>query len=179
MQTYTGLQLWPLDPCSSDIYIEDIAHSLALQCRFAGHCRVPYSVAEHSVRVSLLVEEWREGWPDAREWAFAALLHDAAEAYLVDLPRPVKRCVEGYAEAEARLEGAIAVRFNLPHTEALAALIKRADNTLLATEARDLLGPHPAPWALLPPPLPEVIEPWPWQEAEWRFIKRFRELKAP
>jgi len=179
MQTYSGRQFWPLDPCSSDVDITDIAHSLALQCRFAGHCRVPYSVAEHSVRVAMLVREWLHmdaTDPAPRRWVLAALLHDAAEAYLVDLPRPVKRCVQGYAEAEAHLETVIAVRFDLPHDPALGALIKRADNVLLATEARDLLGPHPAPWAGLPEPLPRLIHPWPWTFAEKRFLEVFAEV---
>jgi hypothetical protein len=55
IQTFTGRQYWPLDPREGDVYIEDIAHALSLQCRFTGHCRSFYSVAEHCVRVSHVV----------------------------------------------------------------------------------------------------------------------------
>jgi 5'-deoxynucleotidase YfbR-like HD superfamily hydrolase len=96
-QTFTGLQFWPCDPRREDVRVEDIAHALALQCRFAGHCRVPYSVAEHSVRVAEWV--WDETSGDRRA-SLAALLHDASEAYCVDVPRPLKPYLTGYREIE-------------------------------------------------------------------------------
>lgn len=78
MQTFTGRAYWPCDPLPSDVYIGDIAHALARLCRFNGHVIVPhYSVAEHSVRCSRIVES---------NLALAALLHDAAEAYVADVP---------------------------------------------------------------------------------------------
>jgi uncharacterized protein len=95
IQTYTGKQFWPLSPLPEDIVIEDIAHALSMQCRFGGHVRTFYSVAQHSVHVSLLVEP---------QYALWGLLHDAAEAYLVDLPRPIKKFSEMgllYQEIEA------------------------------------------------------------------------------
>ena len=78
MQTHSGIQFWPLDPRPEDILIEDIAHALSNQCRFAGHCCFHYSVAQHSVLVSENVPAQDAMW---------GLLHDAGEAYLVDLPR--------------------------------------------------------------------------------------------
>lgn len=188
MQTYTGRQFWPLDPRPEEIDLEDIAHSLSMQCRFAGHCYTFYSVAEHCVRVSNALERLREGWPDAPLFALMGLMHDASEAYLVDLPRPVKRAVEGYAEAEELVQSAIWHRFGLCEGQfngrpaviapGCAALIKLADNTLLATEARDLMGKPPVPWEALPDPLPETIIPWTQGEARAWFIERFNELQA-
>jgi len=183
MQTYTGRQFWPLDPRAEEVCIEDIAHSLSLQCRFAGHCREFYSVAEHSVRVSVLLQEWA---PQDRMLHLLGLLHDASEAYLVDLPRPVKRVVVGYSEAEALVQTAIWHRFGLVEGEhngqtarmhpGVAALIKRADNTLLATEARDLMSKPPAPWEHMPEPVGNRIEPWPSGHAKAMFLSRFAEL---
>ena len=82
IQTFTGRAFYVLDPRPEDVDIEDIAHALSMQCRFAGHCREFYSVAQHSVTASWLVP------PEDALWG---LLHDAAEAYVVDLPRPIKR----------------------------------------------------------------------------------------
>ena len=77
LQTYTGIQFWPLDPRPEEIDIQDIAHALSLLCRFNGHCQRFYSVAEHSVHVSTIL---------APEFGLWGLLHDAAEAYLSDIP---------------------------------------------------------------------------------------------
>lgn len=82
MQTYTGRKFWPLNPRAEEVYIEDIAHSLALSCRFNGHCKVFYSIAQHSVLVSQIVKPTQQ---------LIALLHDSAEAYLGDIIRPIKR----------------------------------------------------------------------------------------
>src|SRR5690606_29748913 len=93
MQTFTGRRFWPLDPRPDEICIEDIAHALSMQCRYAGHCLSFYSVAEHSVLLSQHVAE------PFRRWA---LLHDASEAYLVDVPRPIKGDLSNYRAVEAR-----------------------------------------------------------------------------
>ena len=107
MQTYTGRQFWPLDPRPEEVVIEDIARALSMQCRFAGHCAKFYSVADHSVRVSMLADE-------NSTLALAGLLHDAAEAYVVDVPRPLKRFLPGYKEIEREVARAIEKRFGLP-----------------------------------------------------------------
>lgn len=157
IQTYTGAQFWPLDPRPSEVRTEDIAHALSMQCRFAGHCRVFYSVAEHSVRVSQLLRAW--GHPPLAQ--LAGLLHDASEAYLVDVPRPLKPHLPGYSEIERRVMDAICERFGLPRwalaTDARWGAVRHADAVLLATEARDLMAPQPVPWEGLPDPLPTII----------------------
>jgi len=169
MQTYSGRIFYPLDPRPEDIDIEDIAHALSLQCRFNGHCRTFYSVAEHSVRVSELLP---------REFALWGLLHDAAETYLGDLVRPIKRQAEfsHYREHERVIEAAVATKFALYPTE-IPRQVRHADDVLLATERRDLLGSNPAPWESLPPPLPATIEPLVSPSAaEAAFLWRFCEL---
>src|ERR1019366_6268112 len=80
IRTYTGILFDFEEPEASPIRIEDIAHALSLLCRFAGHCKEFYSVAEHSVRVSYACPE---------EHALWGLMHDASEAYCVDVPRPL------------------------------------------------------------------------------------------
>lgn len=106
LQTHTGVHFYPLDPRPEEIDITDIAHSLALQCRWAGHVKQHYSVAEHCVRVSRIVP---------KEDALWALLHDAAEAYLIDLPRPLKNLPEFsiYRMAENMIMTAVISRFEL------------------------------------------------------------------
>jgi hypothetical protein len=180
-QTFTGRQFWPLDPRIEDIDIEDIAHALSLQCRFAGHCRTFYSVAEHSVRVSLLIEAWnvREGYSGAWRYTscLAALLHDASEAYCIDVPRPLKPYLTGYKAIEADVMSAVERWAGLNPGACSVPAIKHADEVLLATEARDLMKiTHP--WHLKAEPLPDVILPWWSHTAESRFIARFNELKG-
>src|SRR3954469_23683409 len=110
LQTVSGRWVNPFDPDPEQLDIGDIARALANQCRFGGHCRVFYSVAQHSVAVSELVQQ-RGG--DAED-VFAALMHDAAEAYLGDMPHPLKhRSALGatFKEVESHLEAAIQRHF--------------------------------------------------------------------
>lgn len=169
MQTFSGRAFWPIDPRAEEVFIEDIAHALSLQCRFGGHCRIFYSVAEHSVRVSQVV-------PHAMR--LAALLHDAAEAYLVDLPRPIKRSSslgEHYTELEARVQGAVFERFGLELP--LPDEVHDADNVLLMTEARDLMAAPPMAWKESRyRPLDEPIVPLGPSDAEAAFLRAFAEL---
>lgn len=129
--TYTGGTIEPLNPNPDDINIEDIAHSLSMQCRFTGHVSSFYSVAQHSYHVSELVPE------EDRLWG---LLHDATEAYLADIARPIKHMPgfgEAYRTAETILEAAVAARFGLalPMPES----VKLADMTMLWSEQEDFM----------------------------------------
>jgi len=168
IQTYIGKQFWPLAPRPQDLDIRDIAHSLSLQCRFNGHCREFYSVADHSVRVAGHL-------PD--DLALWGLLHDAAEAYLGDLTRPLKRQEEAqwFNDAEERLLQVIAATFGLawPMPEA----VRTADDVLLVTEARDLMVEPPADWRLAVEPLADRIEPLAPAAAEALFLERFEALR--
>jgi hypothetical protein len=175
LQTVSGRFVNPLDPDPEQLDPGDIARALANQCRFGGHSRVFYSVAQHSVIVSELVEQ-RGG--DAED-AFAALMHDAAEAYLGDMPHPVKhRSALGaaYREVEDNLEHAIRERFGIrPDVPE----IKRVDRALLAAERRRFSAER-WDWPEL-----EGIEPLDLEltalspdEAAQAFARRYAELDA-
>lgn len=117
------------DECEFDI--EDIACGLANTCRFGGQCSEFYSVAEHSVYVSMLVPE---------ELRWYALMHDAAEAFIGDMPKPLKEILPDYKTVEQRVEAAVADRFGLPHK--MPPEIKRADIIMLRTEQQQLMRNH-------------------------------------
>lgn len=166
MQTYTGRKFWPLDPRADEIYIEDIAHSLAMQCRYGGHSLRFYSVAEHSVIMSRFVSPANAMW---------ALLHDASEAYLADVPRPLKRHLPGYKEAESRVMEAVCAAFRLPHD--MPAEVHEVDNRILADEIRQNM--KPMDWhAKHDNPLGVEIRFWPPEQAELYFLDRFKKLTA-
>lgn len=139
LQCYSGAAFYPLDPKPEDIHILDIGHALSLICRFGGHVKRFYSVAEHSVLVSKMV-------PD--QWRLRALLHDAAEAYIGDMIRPLKRDMPEYQEAEDRIWEAICQRFGLgdPIYPEADKIIKHADNCALRMEAEALMMVFPQ-WA--------------------------------
>jgi 5'-deoxynucleotidase YfbR-like HD superfamily hydrolase len=164
IQTYTSKKFYPRAPRPQDFDIRDIAHALSLQCRFSGHCNTFYSVAEHSVRVSLAV-------PQDTLLARTALMHDASEAYLSDICKPIKHLLGGYQEMEDELMSRLAARFNF--TFPLPPMVKVADVVLLATEARDLMGPAPAEWNLPFKPLGEKIVPISPEKAKEWFLRRF------
>lgn len=170
IQTHSGRRFNPTQPNPDAIVIQDIAHALSMQCRFSGHCKEFYSVAQHSVLVSYICDHKDAMW---------GLLHDASEAYLVDVPRPLKRSglINGYIEMEGRMQEAICRRFALPFAEPPS--VKTADTQLLATEARDLMSPLHSDWQQPVDPLPFKIEPWDHNKAKDMFMKRFFELFAP
>lgn len=133
MQTASGRRYWPLDPRPEDIFIDDIAAGLSRECRYAGQLRDDvehYSVAEHVVLTSYLVPP---------EHAFPALMHDSTEAYVKDLPRPVKVGMPEYRDLEARSWRAIAARFDLPLE--LPECVHNADIAMLFAEREVVLAP--------------------------------------
>lgn len=131
----------PLNMNPDDIRIEDIAHSLSRQCRFSGYTRRHYSVAEHSMlvmdRVRIALGEKAET-PEGKLIMLQALLHDATEAYMVDLPTPLKDAFPEYRAAEARLWKVVAEKFGLP--EMMDARVKKADARMCSTEKLALLS---------------------------------------
>lgn len=172
IRTYSGGQFFPLDPMASEIRIEDVAHALSHLCRFTGHCRDFYSVAEHSVRVAnyVLDRTWRT--PGHESLVLEALLHDATEAYLNDLATPVKHQPDltGYRVAESKLAHEVALRYGLMVPQD--PLITKADHVLLATEARDLLPPGTL-WTPEEEPLHETIRPWTSKVARQQYLNWF------
>lgn len=168
--TFTGQRFWPLQPEAQEVNIVDIAHALANQCRFTGHVTRFYSVAQHSVHVSELVP------PEDALWG---LLHDATEAYLIDLARPVKYQMPTYQIAEARLEGVIAQAFGLPLP--IPKSVKAADNVMLNTERRDLMNNVAFDFATVQTTdmLNRRLTPWNPHTAKLAFLDRYRELTTP
>ena len=135
IQTSTGIKFFPLEPQIEDIYIQDIAHALSNLCRFGGHCSEFYSVAQHSVEVAQIVP---------KEYALWGLLHDASEAYLVDIPRPLKPFLKEYLTFESQLMYCICKKFNLPLE--CPKSVEIADDIVLATETRDLMKSAHITW---------------------------------
>lgn len=168
ISTYTGKKFHVLSPHEDEIRIEDIAHALSLQCRFTGHVKSFYSVAQHSVLVSQLC--------DPKD-ALYGLLHDATEAYIGDMSAPLKHTSEmsRFRAAEAAVMVAIANKFRVPLTEPLS--VKQTDKRLLLTEARDL-GLDVTGWYKEYQPFELTIIPLSSALAEYKFLKRFQELTA-
>lgn len=124
IRTFTGRMVDPFNLTPDDIDIIDIAHALARIPRFNGHTAGFLSVARHSIRVAQTVPQFMPPAADPlaiRMSQFTGLLHDASEAYLCDIPSPVKSRpeMEGYREAEARAHHAIATKFGslYPHPQ--------------------------------------------------------------
>lgn len=165
--TYTGKWVQPLNPDPETFCIEDIAHSLAAQCRFTGHTTEFYSVAQHSVLVSYIVD---------REFALEGLMHDASEAYLSDIARPVKRNGEFgriYMEVEEALMQAISNRFKLRFP--VPKEVKDADGAMLGAEMRDLM-PTLVDAYFNEGVAKQKVVPWSPKEAERHFLSRYSTL---
>jgi hypothetical protein len=167
MQVNSGARFYPLDVRPEDINPRDIAHALSLLCRYGGHVDRFYSVAEHCVLMSEAV---------APSQALYALLHDATEAYVVDVPRPVKRYLTNYQNIEDDVWLAITEHFGIDPRLPLE--VTEADNRIILTERNALMNNAEALWTLdaTYTPLPVIIKAWKPQEAEERYYKRLMEL---
>ena len=167
IQTYMHKRVDPLNLSVDDICIEDIAHALALQCRFTGHTTVPLSVAQHSILVSKL--------SNSKLWG---LLHDASEAYLTDLAAPVKQreTFWSYRLIEEEIMKKVAEKFNLLWP--IPTDVHHADKQALSIEANHLMG-DVKDWNLEPMPYDyangyfKVLN---WREAEWQFLTTYWSL---
>lgn len=165
--TRSGRVIDVLNPRTEDIDIDDIAHALSNLCRWCGHSSSFYSVAQHSVLVSQYVPH---------EDALWGLLHDAAEAYLMDIPSPIKGLLPDYAQLEAKMQAAIVTNYGL--SADCPASVTSVDLCLRATEAIEL-GLHPQMWdRLRVPPLAVLITPELPAAARDMFLERFWELTA-
>ncbi len=167
-QTYTGKKFWTLDPKPEEVEIKDIAHSLAFQCRFNGHSKSFYSIAQHSVMVSKMVSP---------EQALAALFHDASETYTGDIVSPLKKFLPPeFKRIEKEIEKTIFNHFGIKNVDNFE--IKKADMRALFTEMRDLMETPPEKWddEDLFEPHPEKIIPLNPEEAEKEFLERYEEL---
>jgi 5'-deoxynucleotidase YfbR-like HD superfamily hydrolase len=176
--TASGKKFFILEPRLEDIDIYDIAHSLALQCRWTGHTKYHYSIAQHSYYCSFI-------GPDSE--AFDRLMHDAAEAYTGDMNRPLKHYTEAgtfYRKVEANVQHAIAARFGFSVVEPKS--VKLADNSMLYAEKDQITNAkfeeaqvwesyteRPAAWS---GKWPIEIEEWSPDKAKQIFLTRFEDL---
>lgn len=165
IETYSGKKFYLFDPQPEQIDIEDIAHALSNVCRFGGHVKHFYSVAEHCVHVSTLTRDLH------------GLLHDASEAYVADIVSPLKPHLTNYRDIEDTIMWAIARKYNIiwPVTPD----VKDADVVQLKTEARHLLPSKGQDWVNdYPSRRRHGIVPHCWvpAEAKMRYLARFEEL---
>lgn len=172
--TYEGREFRLLDPDPDDVSLIDVAFSLSRQCRFNGHTKLFYSVAQHSTQTGDVLFEWTK----SPEVALVGMLHDAAEAYTGDVPRPIKRMFDDlfpgvFSEIELGIERAIYEHFGLLGRSAGDwNLVKLVDDIMVSTEIRDLMS-VPEWREDLEDPLPERIVPEPPDVARERFVRSF------
>lgn len=139
ISTYSGQKFWPADPREDEVNIEDIAHALSLMCRGNGHVKHFYSVAQHSI---FCAEEAKlRGYSERVQ--LACLLHDASEAYISDITRPVKKMLPLYLDMEKNLQSLIENVYGIGDlTEDEEKQVKLVDDTILRYELSDLLDTH-------------------------------------
>ena len=169
LQTYTGKMFWPLNPRPEDIDIRDIAHALSQEARYSGMTRFHYSVGQHCLLASTIV---------APEFQLLALMHDATEAYLKDIIRPIKRWdgMSLYLKAEEQMHHCIAKA--LDFSPKMPPEVKNADNAMLGTERDALMAPPPKPWfQMVPPADVKIVRMYP-EEVENKFLIRYCELRG-
>jgi hypothetical protein len=172
IQLYSGVKFYPLNAKSELIFIEDIAHSLSLQCRFNGHCEKFYSVAQHSVLVA-------RKCPD--EYKLWGLLHDASEAYLSDIISPIKNTIlyEDIKKIDKALEKQILNEFNVQITDKGKKIVKSVDMRMLVTEKKWLMK-NTYRWQCEDEykPYDMIIKPWSAKKSAMEFTKLFNKLHA-
>lgn len=164
IETASGIKFDLLDPQPEMISAYDIAHALSKLCRFGGHCHQFYSVAEHSRHVyDVIGIDAFQSDPDQlprESLLLAALLHDASEAYCVDVPRPLKAMLAGYKEIEHRIQCAVAAAFGFDPVEFDDPLIEDADKRMLSLEASELMPSKGTLWPTRVTPADVRIGAW-------------------
>jgi len=171
MITYTGKAVDVFNLKVEDICLLDIAHSLSLQCRYIGHCKFFYSIAEHSIRATSYAEQFGV---DPRY----VFLHDAAEAYCGDIIRGVKPLVFD-KRVESKIRNAIFSHFSMDtnYWEVSYHIIKEIDDRMLATEFRDLMPKGTEKALQSYHPFNQVIAPWEdYKMAEVLFLENAKSL---
>lgn len=175
METVSGQRFYPLDPREDEIHIEDISHALAHICRFGGHVRRFYTVAEHCVLMADAALDAGFGEDTVKHM----LLHDATEAYVGDMVRPLKRAIPHYEAIEDNLWDVIVTRFDLAAPGLTKPVVKEYDNRILLDERNAVCNPSNNLWgpefASLTP-LGVAIQAWEPAQAEFEYSKRLYEL---
>ncbi len=177
MQTFTGKMFDVFDPDPNEIDIFDIAHHLSLMTRFNGACKWFYSIAQHSVKCSNQAVDYHYPRPSEEKLALALLMHDAAEAYVGDIVRPIKRKITDFSVVENGVLDAINMRFDLPLVAEIAGYkkaLKEVDNRMLLTEKLQLMNSN-VRWAIedMFEPYDLKLEVWQPKAAEMMFLSAF------
>lgn len=167
IETYTGKKFHLLNPQQNEIDILDIAHALSMTCRWGGHCKKFYSVAEHSIHIANRIINPKQ--------ALMGLLHDSAEAYMGDMPRPFKSMFSEWKKIERKVEEVIFQHFGLNIFD-LDVIVKELDNSILINEKKALMNPD-MKWDNefdeLKPIEGLTLKFWEPKEAEQQFLNTF------
>jgi hypothetical protein len=168
IQTYSGKYFHYLEDNPQNIKIEDIAHGLSNLCRYSGQCNSLYTVAQHCCIVSDLAE---------KGFRLEGLMHDAAEAYMGDIPRPVKNLVPEIKILEKKVFRQIAKEFNLKYP--ISSVIELLDTRVMLAEARIVLKEGTV-WCVegITPADINLNELWEPKKAEMEFLTRFNTLNG-
>ncbi len=176
MQTHSGIAFDLLEPTPEMVNLYDIAHALSMLCRYAGHVRVHYSVAQHSC----LIHDWLTSKrPKHPMIALGGLMHDGAEAYMCDIPAPVKHALSESTRRDLtamadRIDEAICGRLGIgPHLLHLAE-VKEVDLRILLDERDALMGPPPKEWGVEGPALGLSVHAWSAERARAEWLQRLR-----
>lgn len=176
--TSSGTIFYPFDPQRDHVHINDIAHSLSMKCRWNGHCHYFYSVAQHCLEVAEFVKLWG-GTPEQQ---LQGLMHDAAEAYCVDMPTPLKAGFPDFIKVENRISEVIGERYH--YDPIMDPLVHKADKVALYIEARNLFD-NIQPWASveeIPEDMVDYVlgavfpKPMSSYHAKYEFIRKFHKL---
>jgi hypothetical protein len=176
IQTYTGLIFYPLDPRIEEIEVDDVAHALSNKARFTGHTRRFYSTGEHSVRVSRHLASTGASLMEQ----YVGLHHDDTDAYLPDVPTPLKVLPEfkWFRDLEKHMQSLCFQRFGCVVEDY--SVIKNSDIVLLLTEKRDLMPKKNSNWnhkyTQSPIPEPYHIDPWEPAFAEQMYLELHQAL---
>lgn len=167
--TFSGQQLYPLDPRPEEISVEDIAHGLANTCRYGGQCQFYYSVGTHSIYVSRELDAY------GPEMQLYGLFHDAAEAYITDVPRPLKNELDGYESVEHDILDAVWESLGItPPTETQWQTVMEADDQLFYYESETLLAEFDPPTV---PSFSYELSPCLPREVRKQFLDRAAKLR--
>ena len=172
MNTYTGNKIDPMNMAASDVSIQDIAHALSLTCRGGGHVAYFFSVAQHSI--NCMNEAKARGWSERLQ--LACLLHDASEAYISDIIRPVKAHLSNYLEIESMIMDVILEHFGLSDlSEEENAMWKQIDDDMMNFELKNLMKGEAHRNTDNLSSVPAVAER-PWREVEDEFEAECKKL---
>lgn len=174
METFTGAKVWPLDIRPGDVNATDVAHALGMTCRYGGHTRIFYSVAEHCCRLS----DYARIRLRDRKLALDLLVHDAAEAYLGDIPRPLKRSMPPvWKEVESAADRACAELLGARYP--FLPKVKELDNRILVDERAALMSLNGNHWTSIErvEPLGVPILGWGPKTASRQWLQRHQSLR--